>query len=93
MFLASPYENGSHGIKSPASPRPPRIVGPRDELTGSELGEKLRLRLDLTHRALGRRLAATVHSVARWERDKVPLLKLRARLIRVSSEGRADRDR
>ena len=93
MFLASPYENGSQGIKSPASPRPPRIVGPRDELTGSELGEKLRLRLDLTHRALGARLAATVHSVARRERDKVPLLKLGARLVRVSSEGRADRDR
>mgnify|MGYP001572138269 CR=1 FL=1 len=51
-------------------------------MTGEEL-RRLRKRLRLTQVALAERLAVSANTVARWERDEVPIRESMARLIRL----------
>ena len=51
-------------------------------VTGKEL-RGIRKRLGLTQVALAERLAVTSTTVARWERDEVPIREPMARLIRL----------
>ncbi len=58
-------------------------------MTGSEL-QRIRKRLRLTQRELAERLAVTVTSVARWERDEVIITETMARFIQlVAAQARA----
>ena len=51
-------------------------------MTGAQLG-RLRQRLGLTQRALASKLAVTPNTVARWERNEVPIREPMARLVRL----------
>lgn len=51
-------------------------------MTGEEL-RRIRKRLGLTQVALAERLGVAPNSVARWERDEVPIREVVARLVRL----------
>lgn len=51
-------------------------------MTGEEL-RRIRKRLGLTQQQLAERLAVHSNSVARWERDEMPIRELTARLVRL----------
>lgn len=52
------------------------------EMTGEEL-RRIRKRLGLTQVTLAEQLAVTPTTVARWERDEVPIREPMARLIQL----------
>lgn len=54
-------------------------------MTGEEL-RRIRKRLGLTQVALAERLGVAPNSVARWERNEVPIREVVARLIRLLSK-------
>jgi len=58
-----------------------RLKGPGNVL-GDEL-RRIRRRLGLTQAAMAERLAVTPNTVARWERNEVPIREPMARLIRL----------
>ena len=51
-------------------------------MTGEQL-RRIRMRLDLTQAELGKRLAVTANTVARWERNEVGISEPMAKLIRL----------
>ena len=63
-------------------------------MTGEEL-RGVRKRLGLTQAALAEQLAVSPNTVARWERDEVPIREPMARLIRLLAKEpkRASRSR
>lgn len=56
-------------------------------MTGEEL-QRVRKRLGLTQVALAGRLGVTSTTVARWERDEVPIREPMARLVHLVAEAK-----
>lgn len=57
-------------------------------MTGEEL-RRVRRRLGLTQVQLAERLGVAANSVARWERDEVPIREPIARLVRLLAKMEA----
>ncbi len=60
-----------------------------DEMTGEEL-RRIRKRLGLTQASLAEQLAVTPTTVARWERDEVPIREPMARLIQLLAKTKGE---
>ena len=60
----------------------------KGDMTGKEL-RRIRKRLGLTQATLAEQLAVTSTTVARWERDEVPIREPMARLIRLLAETKS----
>jgi transcriptional regulator with XRE-family HTH domain len=56
-------------------------------MTGKQL-RTIRRRLGLTQKDLAKELAVAWNTVARWERDEVPIRESVARLIRMTASKR-----
>ena len=56
------------------------------DMTGDEL-QRIRKRLRLTQTGLAERLGVSSNTVARWERDEVPIREPMVRLIRVLAKN------
>ena len=57
-------------------------------MTGAQL-RKARKRLGLTQAALGDMIGTTGNTIARWERDEVPVTEIAARFIRHLADEHA----
>ncbi len=81
-FPSQPFSSGWKNILTDRYPLcivPPNKHG---DMTGKEL-RQIRDRLGLTQAALADRLGVSPNSVARWERDEVPIREPMARLTRL----------
>jgi transcriptional regulator with XRE-family HTH domain len=58
-------------------------------MNGKQL-RSLRRKLELTQKQLAEKLAVSSNTVARWERDEVPIREPIARLIRMTAARRGD---
>jgi excisionase family DNA binding protein len=82
-WVAQHHEKGLDRLYTPSTVQPT----PGTTVTGKEL-RGIRKRLGLTQVALAEQLAVTPTTVARWERDEVPIRESMARLIQLLTNTR-----